>query len=65
MSDQLNSGKGFLKEKLGSYQVDPPESVWNSISASLGGRNRKRTFIILFATAASIALALTVGISYF
>ena len=65
MSDQLNSGKGFLKEKLGSYQVDPPESAWNSISASLGGRNRKRTFIILFATAASIALALTVGISYF
>lgn len=65
MSDQLNSGKGFLKEKLGSYQVDPPESAWNSISASLGGRNRKRAFIILFATAASIALALTVGISYF
>jgi hypothetical protein len=65
MSDQLNSGKGFLKEKLGSYRVDPPESSWNSISASLGGRNRKRGFVILFATAASIALALTVGISYF
>jgi hypothetical protein len=65
MSDQLNSGKGFLKEKLGAYQVDPPESAWNSISATLGGRNRKRGFVILFATAASIALALTVGISYF
>jgi len=65
MSDHLNSGKGFLKEKLGAFQVDPPESTWNSISASLGGRNRKRTFIILFATAASIALALTVGINYF
>jgi len=65
MSDQLNSRKGFLKEKLGGYQVDPPESTWNSISASLGGRNRKRGFVILFATAASIALALTVGISYF
>ncbi len=65
MSDQSNSGKGFLKEKLGSYQVHPPESAWNNISTSLGGRNRKRTFVILFATAASIALALTVGISYF
>ena len=65
MSDQLNSGKGFLKEKLGSYHVDPPDSAWNSISASLGGKNRKRAFIILFATAASIALALSVGISYF
>ncbi len=65
MSDQLNSGKGFLKEKLGGYQVDPPESVWNSISASLDGKNRRGLYIIVLAIAASVALAITLGISYF
>jgi len=65
MNDQMNHGKGFLKEKLGGYQVDPPASVWNSISAGLGGRNRKGMIIISLAAAASVALAVTLGINYF
>ena len=52
MNDQMNHGKGFLKEKLGGYQVDPPASVWSSISAGLGGRNRKGMIIISLAAAA-------------
>ncbi|MCK5134308.1 MAG: hypothetical protein KAR19_00870 [Bacteroidales bacterium] len=65
MNDQLNSGKGFLKDKLGGYRVDPPEKVWDSISTRLGGRSRKRTIIIVLSVAATIALAVTLGISYF
>ena len=65
MNDQMNHGKGFLKEKLGGYQVDPPASVWSSISAGLGGRNRKGMIIISLAAAASVALAVTLGINYF
>lgn len=65
MSEQSNIGKGFLKDKLGAYQVNPPESVWNSISASLGGRNNRRLYVLLLATAASVALAITLGINFF
>ena len=64
MSDQSNIGKGFLKDKLGDYQVLPPETVWSSIAASLGGGNRRRMYVLLLATAASIALAITLGINF-
>lgn len=66
MSERANDNRGFLKEKLGNYQVDPPASVWRSISAQSGqGRSRKRMYILLLAGAASIALALTFGLHYF
>ncbi len=66
MNDQTDMNKGFLKDKLANYQVDPPEKVWNGISGQIGGRrNRKGIYILLLASAASIALALILGIPYF
>jgi len=66
MSDQTDMNRGFLKEKLGSYQADPPEKVWNAISGQISnGRKRRRMYILLLATAASIALAITLGIHFF
>ena len=66
MSDQSNMNKGYLKEKLGNYQVDPPESVWHAISGQLNnGRKRRGMYIIILATAASIALAISLGIYFF
>lgn len=65
MNDQLNNGKGFLKDKLGGYQVDPPEKVWDSIASELGGRSRRGMIIIALSVAATLALAVTLGINYF
>jgi hypothetical protein len=66
MSDQSDMNRGFLKEKLGDYQVDPPEMAWDEISKKLGGGRKRRVIILLlFATAASIALTVTLGIHYF
>lgn len=65
MSDSAHMNKGFLKDKLGNYQVDPPEEVWNEISSQIGGgRNRRRLYILLLASAASIALAISLGIHF-
>ena len=65
MNDQTDMNKGFFKDKLGSYQVDPPEKVWSEISAQIkGGRSRKGMYLILLASAASFALALTLGIHF-
>jgi hypothetical protein len=64
MNNKIDN-KGFLKEKLGEYRVDPPESVWENISARLGGGNRRTIILITLASAATIALAITLGISYF
>ncbi len=65
MNDSLNNGKGFLKEKMGGYQVDPPASVWNAISGRVGSRKRRGLVISVVAAAASVALAITLGINYF
>ena len=66
MSDQTDINRGFLKEKLDSYQADPPEKMWNAISEQIStGRKRRGMYILLLATAASIALAVTLGIHYF
>ncbi|MFH0756391.1 MAG: outer membrane beta-barrel protein, partial [Bacteroidota bacterium] len=50
---------------LGTYQEDPPVSVWNAISAGLENRRRRGMIIIALAAAASLALAVTLGINYF
>ncbi len=66
MNDQTDNSKGFLKDKLGDYQMNPPEKVWDSISDQLGGsRSRKGMYILVLAVAASVALAVTLGIHYF
>jgi hypothetical protein len=65
MSEHIDKNKGFLKDKLGGYQADPPPEVWDSISAQIGGRSRRGKTIILLSAAASIALAVTLGITYF
>ncbi len=65
MKRHTDKGKGFLKDKLGAYQADPPPEVWDAISSQLGGRSRRRMTIILLSAAASLALAVTLGITYF
>jgi len=66
MSDQTDINRGFLKEKLGSYQANPPEKVWDAISGQISnGRKRRGMYILLLATAASIALTITLGIHFF
>lgn len=65
MNDQTDMNRGFLKEKLGNYQVDPPEKVWDEISEKVGGgRNRKGMFLVLLVSAASLALVITLGIHF-
>ncbi len=65
MNDRTENNRGFLKEKLGDYQVLPPEKVWESISAGLeGGRSRRNLVIFTLAAAASLALAVSLGIHF-
>lgn len=66
MSEPKHMNRGFLKDKLGSYQVDPPDKVWDAIAEQIGkGRKRRGMYILLLATAASIALAISLGIYFF
>lgn len=65
MSDQQHSSQGFLKEKMEDYRVNPPDQLWDSIAARLGGRGRRRMIIFSLSAAASLALAVTLGITFF
>lgn len=64
MKRNIDSGKGFLQDKLGGYQADPPEELWGEISGRLKGRGRSRKLIIILSAAASLALAISLGISW-
>jgi hypothetical protein len=66
MNDQTDNKQGFLRDKLGDYQVNPPEKVWESISGQLGsGRSRRTLYILALAAAGSLALAISLGLHYF
>lgn len=65
MSRHIDKGNGFLKDKFGDFQADPPPEVWDAISSQLGGRRRRGMTIIILSAAASLALAVTLGIHYF
>lgn len=64
MNKDINKGKGFLKDKMAGYQADPPPELWGSISDQLGNGGRRRRFIIILSAAASLALAITLGVTY-
>ena len=53
-----------LRDKLSEFRVDPPNELWGNISRGIEGNGRRRTMIILLATAASIALAVSLGIAF-
>ena len=63
MNEQQHN-KGFLKDRLGDFRADPPESVWSAISARLGNAGRRRRIILALSAAATIALALTLGLHF-
>ena len=50
---------------MDGYSVEPPDSVWENVSMQTGGKGRRRVLFIWFATAASLALALSLGLRYF
>ena len=63
MKGRLDNGKGFLKDRFDEYRADPPEEVWALISSQLGRGNRKRMYVVILSVAATIALAVTLGIT--
>ena len=66
MNDQTDTNRGFLKDKLGDYQVNPPDRLWDTISGQIArNRTRRGFYILLLASAASLALAITLGIHFF
>ncbi|MDA3821557.1 MAG: outer membrane beta-barrel protein [Bacteroidales bacterium] len=63
MSEENNIKKGGLAEKMAGYTPEPPEGVWEGVSAQIQGGNSRKRLLILLSTAAGLALAITVGIS--
>lgn len=63
MNEQQHQ-RGFLKDRLGDFRADPPESVWSAITARLGNAGRRRRIIFALSAAATIALALTLGLHF-
>jgi len=61
---QPQDGRGFLRDKMEAYRVHPPDEVWTGIASQLGGGGRRRMLVIALATAATIALAVTIGVNF-
>ena len=63
MRKQDDIQRGGLSGKMSGYTPEPPLSAWENISGRIGGKSSRRTVMVLLAAAASLALAITVGIT--
>lgn len=63
MSKENNIKKGLLSEKMSNFSVEPPEGAWENISSRLGGGSSRKFILIVLASAAGLALAITVGVN--
>ncbi len=65
MGKEENIRRGGLTGKMAGFTPEPPEAVWEGVSAHLRGGNSRRKLFILLAAAAGLALAVTVGVLFF
>ncbi|MBN1132778.1 MAG: outer membrane beta-barrel protein [Bacteroidales bacterium] len=64
MNEKQHNEFTNLREKLGGYRVDPPDGVWDAIDSALSRKGKRRVLMILMASAASIALLVSVGLMF-
>jgi hypothetical protein len=66
MNDVNSNMDKVFRDKLGDFQKQPPEEIWDGIRAGLGKKPRRKILIPLWQAAAGIALLITAGgIFYF
>ncbi len=65
MGKEENIRRGGLTGKMAGFTPEPPEAVWEGISAQLRSGNSRRKLFIVLAAAAGLALAVTVGVLFF
>lgn len=65
MKANNDSGNEHFADKLRQFTSEPPEAVWENISAEMGRGGRRRNLYVILAVAASLALAVTVGLTVF
>ncbi|MEX0982996.1 MAG: outer membrane beta-barrel protein [Bacteroidales bacterium] len=65
MGKEENIQRGGLSGKVAGFTPEPPEAVWEGISAQLRSGNSKGKLFIVLAAAAGLALAVTVGVLLF
>lgn len=63
MSKENNIKKGSLSEKMSNFSVEPPEGAWENIASQVPGGSNRRYLFIALAAAASLALAITIGVN--
>lgn len=63
MNNEKDITRGGLSGKMGGYQPDPPESVWEGVASGLRGKRSGRKLFLFLGAAAGLALAITVGIT--
>ncbi len=61
-----NNTDRFFRDRLWNFEQSPPDTAWDSISAKLESRKKKRTLLVFFRIAAGMALLISsaIGIYY-
>ncbi len=65
MTDANNHMDKIFRDKLGDFQEQPPEEIWNGIKAGLNDKPRRIILIPLWQAAAGMALLITAGSIFF
>jgi hypothetical protein len=61
MREDNNNMDRIFREKLGDFQQQPPEEIWDGIKAGMGNKPRRKILIPLWQAAAGFALIITAG----
>jgi hypothetical protein len=61
MREENNNMDKVFREKLGDFQKQPPEEIWDGIRAGMGNKPRRKILIPLWQAAAGFALIITAG----
>lgn len=62
MTEELNTIDQFFKESLKDFEETPPFDVWEDIKNDLDARSKKKTMVMFYRIAASIAILITTSI---
>ncbi|HLO58083.1 MAG TPA: outer membrane beta-barrel protein [Bacteroidales bacterium] len=65
MDNDMNKTDSYFRDRLGGFELSPPESSWEIISRKLAERKKKRIMILVFRIAAGMAILLSTGLGYY
>ena len=65
MEKKNNTTDNYFRDRLGSFEMSPPDAAWDNISQQLKEKKKKRMMLLIFKIAAGMALLISTGLGVY